>query len=173
MDPQQEQLLVKKAQAGDREALAMLYDDITPKLFGYLVNTLKNQVVAEDMLQTTWLKAISALPQYQARGVKIQAWLFAIARNECRQYWRKGQKETNLDTTEHDIAGRQDEQTQKNLLVEQILNKLSQDDRELLRLRYIADLPLNSIARILNINFIAVRVRLHRALARARAAANS
>ena len=173
MNPEQEQLLIKKAQSGDRGALAMLYDDITPKLFGYLVNTLKDKTMAEDILQTTWLKAISALPQYQSRGIKIQAWLFAIARNECRQYWRKSQKETNLDIIDHDVEDKQRDQTQKILLVEQVLNKLAQDDRELLRLRYIADLPLNNIARILNINFVAVRVRLHRALARARAAVNS
>jgi RNA polymerase sigma-70 factor (ECF subfamily) len=173
MNTEQEQLLVKRAQTGDRAALAMLYDNITPKLFGYLVNTLKDKILAEDLLQTTWLKAISALPQYQTRGAKFQAWLFAIARNECRQHWRKGQKEIGLDVTKFDVADKNEDQTQNNLLVEQVLNKLSQNDRELLRLRYIADLPLNNIARILNINFVAVRVRLHRALARARATVNS
>lgn len=169
----QEMSLVKQARAGGRVALGMIYDEVAPKLFGYLVNTLKDKTLAEDVFQSTWLKAISALPKYQPRGVKIQAWLFAIARNECRQYWRKGKKESDVDIAELDIADVHQDQTENNLLVEQILNKLSSDDRELLRLRYIADLPVNDIARILNINFIAVRVRLHRALVRARAAIKS
>lgn len=173
MDQKQEQLLVKMAKAGDKEALSKLYDAITPKLFGFLINTTKDKTVAEDLLQTTWFKAISALPKYQPRGIKIEAWLFAIARNECRQHWRKGQKETATDISELDIAGPSDSQTQNSLLIEQILHKLSGDDQELLRLKYISDLPLNDIARILNINFVAVRVRLHRAIARARALANS
>ena len=39
-----------------------------------------------------------------------------------------------------------------------MLTQLSEDDRELIRLRYIADLPLKDIAQILNLNLIAVRV---------------
>lgn len=168
MDAEQELLLVKKAQAGDRAALGMVYDDLTPKLFGYLVNTLKNKTVAEDLLQSTWLKAISALPKYRSRGIRFQSWLFAIAHNECRQYWRKGKRESDMDVSEFEVPDAHQDQSDNNLLVEQVLSKLSADDRELLRLRYIADLPVNDIARILNINFVAVRARLHRALARAR-----
>ncbi len=59
------------------------------------------------------------------------------------------------------------------ILTDQILFNLSEDDREILRLRYIADLPLSDIARVLNLNFVTVRVRVHRALARARAALDS
>jgi RNA polymerase sigma-70 factor (ECF subfamily) len=53
-------------------------------------------------------------------------------------------------------------------MVEQALSLLSEDDRELLRLRYIADLPIKDVARVLGLSSVAVRVRLHRALARAR-----
>lgn len=172
MIPDQQQLLIKKAQDGGREALSQLWDKITPKLFGYLINTLKNRQLAEDLLQTTWLKAIAALPKFQDRGNGMEAWLFAIARNECRQHWRKGEREVPLDNSAYDVPDTRKEGTEQQILVEQLLNKLPEDDRELLRLRYIADLPITDIARILNINFVAVRVRLHRALKRARAAYN-
>lgn len=195
MSPQQEQALAQQAQTGDREALGALWDALTPKLFGYLINVTRDRALAEDLLQTTWLHAINALPRFQPRGAGIRAWLFAIARNECRQHWRKSKREatfTDLAALERDQAGGHGSQgnygnrraggrdnpqagderdtLQNKLLVEQILNLLSEDDRELLRLRYIADLSLNDIARVLNINFVAVRVRIHRALARARTA---
>lgn len=168
MDLQQELTLVKKAQNGDRQALGQLWDALTPKLYGYLVNTLRDKTLAEDMLQATWLKAITALPRFQLRGSPFSAWLFAIAKNECRQYWRKAKSETDFSAIDKepsvDDRGMEDDK----IAVDQILDQLAEDDRELLRLRYIADLPLNDIAKILNINFVAVRVRLHRALARAR-----
>ena len=51
-----------------------------------------------------------------------------------------------------------------------MLGLLSEEDRELIRLRYIADLPVRDIALILKLNFVTVRVRIHRAIARLRAA---
>ncbi len=170
MNSDQELLLVKKAKAGDRQALGELWDAITPKLFGYLINTLKDKTLAEDLLQTTWLKAISALGSFQPRGIGISAWLFAIARNECKQYWRKAQNETEMIPDLHDVAGSNQNLSDNKILVEQMLAKLSKEDQELIRLRYIADLSPSDIAKVLNINFVAVRVRLHRALARAKAA---
>lgn len=151
----------------DREALSRLWDELTPKLYGYLVNTTRDRVLAEDLLQNTWLKAIEALPRFQKRGAGFPAWLFAIARNECRQSWRKSNREVPFEIERHDKAV-PDINSEDKILVDQMLSKLSEDDRELIRLRYIADLPINDIARILNLNFVTVRVRLHRALAQAK-----
>lgn len=171
MNLQTQQELVKQAQAGDREALGQLWDELTPKLFGYLINTTHDRILAEDLLQATWLKAIDNLPKFESRGIAISAWLFAIARNECRQHWRKSNREVEFNPAEHDRAST-DGKTDNNLIIEQILNRLSGDDREILCLRYIADLSLNEIAKVLNINFVTVRVRIHRAIARARALLN-
>ena len=172
MDRQQEVELVKKAQGGDREALGMLWDALTPKLFGYLVNATRHKTLAEDLLQSTWLKAIEALPRFEPRGFGLAPWLFAIAKNECRQHWRKTQHESDTEISENDFADDNRSLSDNHIIIEQIMRRLNQDDRELLRLRYIADLPLNDIARVLNINPVAVRVRMHRALARAKDAMN-
>jgi len=145
--------------------IVRLWDENTPKLFGYLVNTLRDRMLAEDILQSTWTKALEALPRYQERGLPFSSWLFAIARNECNLYWRKSNREIPLDPQKHDIL------TEPNndpaIMAQHILSKLHEDDRELLRLRYIADLPMNAIAKILNINIVAVRVRVYRALKQA------
>ena len=151
----------------DQETLEKLWDETTPKLFGYLVNTLHDKALAEDILQATWTKALGALPAYRDRGIPFSAWLFAIARNECKLHWRASNREVPFDAQDHDIAI--EPASQDHVLAEQILAKLPEDDRELLRLRYIADLPMNSIAKILHTNVVAVRVRVHRALKRASA----
>jgi RNA polymerase sigma-70 factor (ECF subfamily) len=168
MDKAQELELVKKAQGGDRDALSELWDEITPKLFGYLINVTRDKVLAEDLLQSTWLKAMQALPQYQLRGIGISSWLFAIARNECRQNWRKNKEEIGIDPVDHDQADKKTDTLQNEMLIDQLLSSLAPDDKELLRLRYIAGLDLKEIAKLLNINAIAARVRMHRAIARAR-----
>lgn len=165
-----EQELVKLAQKGNKEALGQLWDTLTPKLFGYLVNTLKDKPLAEDVFQNTWLKAINALNNFDPKKGAFSSWLFAIAKNECRQVWRKGKHESlaAADEIKTEPSTHERQKADDVILVEQIINKLPAEDRELLRLRYIADLPLNEIAAILNINFVAVRVRMHRAIKRAK-----
>lgn len=168
MTPEQEKILVKQAQIGDRQALGTLWDALTPKLLGYLINVTHNRPLAEDLLQSTWLHAIEALPRFQYRASsKFSAWLFAITRNELKQHWRKSKNETAY--IEKQTGGAADASDDDHLMVEQMLSKLSKDDRELIRLRYIADLSIKDVARVLNINSVTVRVRLHRALNKARA----
>ncbi len=169
MEISEELRLVRRAQAGDREALGLLWDVITPKLYGYLINQLRQKDLAEDICQETWLKAMQALGTFKDRGVRFSAWVFAIARNECRQQWRKGNREVALDAALDDIDVRnQQSQSDDVLMIDVALNKLSEEEKEIVRLRYIADLSFTDIAGVLNISMVAARVRLHRALAHAR-----
>jgi len=169
MSPHEERLLVQKAQQGDREALGLLWDALTPKLYGYLLNVTHDKNLAQDMVQTTWLRVIDKFSQFRPRH-PLSAWLFAIARNECRQHWRKAKHEASFDPAAHDVPSDEYKSVENHILIDQILTRLSQEDQEILRLRYIADFSLNDIARILNLNFVTVRVRIHRALVRARSA---
>lgn len=167
-----EQELIKQAKLGNKEALEKLWDILTPKLFGFLVNTLKDKQVAEDVFQNTWLKAINALSSFNPAKGKFGSWIFVIAKNECRQIWRKDKHIEILDDSVTEPSRDDRKNSDNTILVDQIINKLSYEDQELLRLRYIADLPLNEIAAILNINFVAVRVRMHRAIKRAKTLVN-
>ena len=171
MNTNEELALAARAQAGERDALGALWDEITPKLYGYLVNSLREPNLAEDILQETWLKAILALPKFRSRGVKFSAWLFAIARNECRQHWRRSSREiveeikeenhpAALDFPETNLVNR--------IFVEDLLKTLPEEDREILCLRYTAGLSFKEIAGVLEITEITARVRAHRAVARAR-----
>jgi len=147
-----------------KDNISMLWDAITPKLYGYLVNVLHDHNLAEDILQTTWLKALEALPNFRNRaGASFSSWLFAIARNECKQHWRKSGREVSFDPEIHDkeIV---DSKEEDKIFINQIMAQFSENDRELVRLHYIADLSLNDIAKLLKINPVTVRVRMHRAL---------
>lgn len=151
----------------NKDHISALWDIITPKLFGYLVNTLRDKNVAEDILQITWLKAIENLPSFKGQSSAFSSWLFAIARNECKQHWRRQGQEVPFDPLIHDRQAT-DSKGEDKILIDQIMAELSQNDRELIRLRYIAGLSLSDISKILKINPIALRVRMHRALSSAK-----
>lgn len=167
MTIEEELSLTTRAQAGDKEALGLLWDAITPKLYGYCMNVFRDKTLAEDTLQQTWLKAIANIQLFKPRGVRFSAWLFAIARNECRQHWRTRTHES-IDALSDTVAQSPMPRYEEKLLIGHILNKLSEEDQEIIRLRYIADLSFREIAIVLTISTISARVRVHRAIARAR-----
>ncbi len=172
MTTKEELDLVVLAKTGDKNAVSMLWEVITPKLYGYLVNTLKDKTLADDILQETWLKAVTSLHKFEPRGIKFSAWLFAIARNECRQHWRRNNHEVVLEEDES-------ETTPDNLIVKEnlidaiflneLLDKIPEKDQEILRLRFLAEFSFKEIAQILNIPPITARLRVYRALSKARA----
>ena len=151
----------------NKDQVGELWDEITPKLYGYLFNTLHDRSVADDILQTSWLKAIEALPNFKERNGGFSAWIFSIARNEMRMYWRKNNRQVEFDYNLHDISFK-DEINEEMQFVEQLIKKLEKEDRELIRLRYIADLSFKDMTKILNINQVTLRVKIHRALGHAR-----
>lgn len=167
MSPEEELSLAARVKAGDKKALGLLWDAITPKLYGYLLNVLRDKTTAEDIFGQTWLKAISKINLFKAMGVRFSAWLFAIARNECKQQWRTRKYESMGEAIE-DEPRSENENHQDKIFVKQILEKMTEDDRELLKLRYIAELSFKEMATVLNISAISARVRVHRALGRAR-----
>lgn len=167
MTIEEELLLAVRAQEGDKEALGLLWDAITPKLYGYCMNVLRDKTIAEDVHQQTWLKAIANIHSFKPKGVRFSAWLFAIARNECRQHWRTRTHES-IDTLTDTAAQSSIPHHEGKFLIAHILNKLSNEEQEILRLRYIADLSFREIASVLNVTAITARVRVHRAIARAR-----
>ncbi len=171
MTIEEELACVARARAGEREAMSVLWESITPKLYGYLLNVVRDSRLADDFLQETWLKAITNLPRFQARGVRFSAWLFAIARNVCREHWRKSLREVPLDLSEEKLSNHvtNHKSTEEKLLVEMMMRKFSEEDRDILRLRFIADLSYKEIACVMEISTVAARVRVHRALGRARA----
>ena len=165
----EERTWVARAREGDREAIGQLWDAYTPKLYGFLVHTTRDPDLENDLTQRTWLKCLNALPTYRDRGHAFGAWLFAIARNECQQHWRTSNREVPLDLEQHDVPDRDRRPTaEAKDIVERAMVHLRDEEQELLRLRYIADLPVKHIAHILGISAVAAAVRIHRAQRRMR-----
>ncbi len=57
-------------------------------LFNYIFYHVKHKQLAEDIYQEVLISAYSALPSFEERA-KVRNWLYKIALNKCRDYWRK------------------------------------------------------------------------------------
>ena len=86
--PVDEAHLVRRAQKGDREAIAALYDCCYDSVFTYIYYRVSDQQCAEDLTTEVFVRMISVLPDYVDQGRPVLAWLYTIARNLVIDHYR-------------------------------------------------------------------------------------
>src|SRR5689334_7566486 len=81
--------LVQRAQGGDREAFAMIYDQLAPKIYHYMYYRVGKSIeVAEDLTAGVFLKLIEKLDRYEDRGLPFISWVYRLAQNHLVDYFR-------------------------------------------------------------------------------------
>jgi RNA polymerase sigma-70 factor (ECF subfamily) len=81
-------LLLARVAAGDRVALAALYERHRRPLFAYLVTLLGERALAEEALQDTLLAVWRSAAGFQGRS-RVSTWLFGIARRQALSRLRR------------------------------------------------------------------------------------
>ena len=110
-----------------------------------------------------------SLPRYREQG-HFAAWLFAIARSKLASHWRAGRGQTGLDElaeqgADPDLFGGV-VRGQQLARLNRLLRALGADEQELIRLRYVAELPFGEMAALLGKREDAVKKSVYRLLAR-------
>lgn len=163
------QALVRKAQEGDTQAFAALYDHFFPQVYRYAAFRFQKEM-AEDLVADIFVKVWEKLHTYQERkGIPFAAWLFRIARYEVIDAYRsrRGTEEVPDDVLDPDEMNHADDgirRAEKLKMVRDAMDQLPQRYRDILQLAYMADLPHSEIARTLGMREGAVRVLKFRAL---------
>ena len=147
---------------GNESAARTLHAHIGPRLSAYTRALLRNDTLADDIIQQTWLRALSRSPDELARIDDALAWLIRIARNTALNHIRATsranateQRCATMNGT-HKPAPKSDH---VHLLA--AIDALPDEHRELVLLKHIADLTFDQIALALgeNRNTIASRYR--------------
>jgi len=143
---------------------ALLIEAHSQDLYKYALWLCKDKVMAEDVMQETFLRAWKSLDSLrEAKAAK--GWLFTIFRREhARQFERKQFQYSDvesMDTLEDARMGYDDRPEAFALRI--ALKKLHQDYREPLEMQVLGGFSCDEIATILNISSSAVMTRLFRA----------
>lgn len=162
--------LLARAQAGDAEAFAQLWVDLNPRLVRFL--SLESVDDAEDLAAETWMSVVKGLRRFRGDEVAWRAWVFTTARRRSidaarRRSRRPRQVETADAPFPHDADPTEavvDALSPGPAL--RMLSVLPPSQAEVLGLRVIADLPVETVAAMLGKSPGAVRVAAHRGLRR-------
>lgn len=174
MNEQQQLKLVRQAQKSEKEAFAILYRLFVNRIYAYFFVRLGARQNAEDLTTKVFMKALKNINQFQGKA-QFSTWLYAIARNELNDFFRRRRSEAQFDEEQYGLAQQSAEPgdsekllQQKSARVESILSKLPGKYSQVLRLRFLQNLSVKETAQVLGITEVNVKVRQLRALRKAK-----
>ena len=163
----------RRAAAGDVDELRRVYREHVSAIyafFGYAVS----RETAEDLTASTFEKVIRAWSGYDAQRGPERAWVLAIARNLLTDYYRRQRHRDTVSTDQHPLlldALSSDDWVERRLTHAELnvwLEQLGQREREILALRYGADLPATEIAELTGLTAANVHQIVSRSLRKLR-----
>ncbi len=167
--------LIRRAQQGDMDAIAALYDRYHQAVFTYLALRLNDDDLAADLTGEVFVRMVQHLPRFQARGKPLLAWLYTVARNLLAEHHRQQGKmphsEKSIDLLSHQETPLR--QTETHLAAECLQNALqtlTPEQQEVIILRFVEERRLSDVAALLEKTTGAVKALQHRALAALRRA---
>ena len=152
----------------DRLAFGELYERYYTRVYRYVYHRLGNPTEAEDITALVFMKALEALPTYQSRRNTFAPWIFRITRNAIIDHYRRRRFQTSIDDLEHhssdsDPAGYVLD-CERSEELGALVQHLSDEQRDVVLLRFAGDLSFAEIGSVLRKNEPAVRMLLHRGL---------
>jgi len=165
--------LVRRAQRGEKEAVAGLSELAAERLLPYIHRLTLNDDVAEDILQETLLHLVKSLNDLK-EPESFWCWLFRTAHGKTQHYFRDRSREKTImmSTLKEGWSHCEDSSLtgynyviRKELaeIVIRVINKLSVNHRTVLALRCYEDMSYSQIAEVMNCKEMAARVLFYRA----------
>lgn len=163
---------------GETEAFRLLVERHHTDVYATCFRLLGSREDAEEATQDTFMRLLHSIAGFRGEA-RFRTWLLRIAHNISLSRLARSARRSRL---EHEFAGRDDwthdesagddagaDRSDADDPVQAILARMSLTDREILSLRFAADLTLEEVAKTLGLSLSAAKMRLYRAEERFRA----
>src|SRR5688572_14237035 len=142
---------VADARSGDEWAFSIIFDHYHEPMYRFIASRVRRPSDAEDLTQLVFVKVLEALPRYKSRGVPFGGWLFRLARNTVIDHVRTRHEHADLGMVAeraHGDAGPDEIAVIRQDLdaVSAALGELTEEQREVIALRFFAGLSAREAA---------------------------
>ena len=173
-----ETLMLRYAE-GDTTAFEILYSRHKGSVYRYMLKLCHNEAVAEELFQEVWMKLINARKSYVV-SAKFTTYIYRLAHNHYIDHYRKQnirivteQSNELVDAIDPDCNPEQQVQMEQTInRFNQVLNELSQEQREVFLLKEETEMSLHEIAETIGINYETAKSRLRYAINKLRTVIN-
>ena len=167
--------LVERAKMGDQQAIAALYEKTSRKAYYLSLQLVKDQDQAQDILQDAFLKVFTNLNMLQ-QPENFQGWLDTIVINKSKDYLKKkkpvlfsqmtGAEEPDSEPDFEDERGyfspeKQVDYQETKRLVQEMIDRLPEEQRMAVVLYYLENLSVGQIARLMECSEGTIKSRLN------------
>jgi RNA polymerase sigma-70 factor (ECF subfamily) len=162
--------LLEKARQLDTDALAQIHDRYYGPVFSYIVFRVSQRELAEDMASEVFLRFLRALHARQAPQSTLRGWLFSVAGHIVNDHHRHSYRHPQVqisDALEHP-GGSLDSTIEVRMLVDDLrraVTELTDEQQQIIALRFGSELPIQDVARTLGKTEGAVKQLQARAVA--------
>jgi len=159
----QQPSLVESAKR-DPEAFGQLFDRYFDHIYRFFWYRCKDRTLTEDLTSETFYKALRQLHRFEGSDDDFLPWLYTIARNTLVDRTRKRTEEP-VEILENDHhADNPYYHVELRLDLGLLLSELSEQQRQVVQLRFIEDMPVKEIANVIGKSESATKSILYRAL---------
>jgi RNA polymerase sigma-70 factor (ECF subfamily) len=164
--------LIQLAKQGNAEAFGVLYDRHYDAVYRYSYYRVSDATMAQDLTSEVFVRMVDKLDTYRVKGRPLLAWLYTIARNLITDMHRQKEKAMQVPLEEATTIGQDgrqelargvDQQLQADCLAS-ALEHLTEEQRQVILLRFMEDYRNGQVARILDKSEGAIKALQHRAL---------
>jgi RNA polymerase sigma-70 factor (ECF subfamily) len=160
--------LIRRAKAGEQDACAQLYEHYAPAIYRYIYFRVGDVQLAEDLQADVFVRMLEGLQRYEERGWPLSAWLYRIAHDRTIDSLRRSRKRQQIPLSAwNDSYDGPEQGIDIRLACEELRSKLSEltdDQRQVIQLRFLADLPIQAVAQQLGRTEGSVKALQHRGL---------
>lgn len=172
--------LVSATQSGDMDAYGQLYRLYQPKVFGYVLASVGDRALAEDLTQETFTRALRRIASVTRQGVGVGAWFTTIAKHLVCDHWKASYTRRTTPVGEvldgpgpvvdlvEDVAVGAVALPRLRCALSDAMRHLTPDQQEVLAHRFWGELPLADVAVVMGRHEGAVKALQHRAVAKMR-----
>ncbi len=150
---------IEKCRKGDQEAFRFLVESYQKQAVAHAVAILGNREDARDAVQEAFIDAFQAIGRFDTKR-RFYPWFYVLVRNRCFKMTAKKRPTDNVEETEI-LAPQSDLSREESFGLESALLALSNEDRELIMLKYLDGLSYEELSERLEIPRGTVMSRLY------------
>lgn len=163
--------LIAEILRGSQAAMEVLTRKYYKPIYAFVYRKVGNKDIAYDLTQEIFIKVIQRIRSYSNKGT-FKSWLYSIAVNHCRDYWRSAEYRKASQQTEliEMIESEQKsvsyifERKESREQVRKAIHSLPDYQREALILKYFHHMKIKEIAQVTNTTDSTVKSRLKQGL---------
>jgi RNA polymerase sigma factor (sigma-70 family) len=173
---QDDNLVIEEILGGSQTAMEVLVNKYYKMIFSYIYRSIGNYHTSYDLTQEVFIKMMKAIDKFDMKGGSFQNWIFKIAVNTVKDYfkgsgYRAFKEVIAVDIEKCDGNNNVVELVSRMSLSEEIKNavmQLNETKREVIILRFYHDMKIKDIAKITETNESTIKSRLKQGIAKLR-----